>query len=392
MKNMLTALKGSQHIISMGHQAADFDSVGKGLGLLDRVSTRLYLLLMNMLDYSKSRSVEVAPTDVAALVGEVIEVLKTTAESRSIYIQTRMRPDIGRFPLDGNLLHRALVNLGANAIDAMEFGGILTITAAITGDDESAARVGDAPTVPSLSHPGHGRRARPAGACSSRCTTRDPACPRKWWRKLFQPFFSTKGSRGTGLGLATTRQFVDDSGGTISVETKTGEGTAVRINPAQRSASRQPARRLTGLATANAGDHRQQARSPPFSRTAASAVFPAAPFSPRSPSTAPGCGMCREWAAPPMWVLRGGCWRAWRSAGAWAARKGAADATAWCLAAFALAGVVRMQPPDCRADAGRVARRVSRRQPSQGCHGNRDLAPNRRRSGARRGHRARRGR
>ena len=47
--------------------------------------------------------------------------------------------------------------------------------------------------------------------------------------KLFERFFSTKGGKGTGLGLLVTRKIIDEQGGTISFETEPGKGTTFTI-------------------------------------------------------------------------------------------------------------------------------------------------------------------
>jgi signal transduction histidine kinase len=47
--------------------------------------------------------------------------------------------------------------------------------------------------------------------------------------RIFFPFFTTKGSKGSGLGLAMTKKFVEDMGGRIEVQTKDGVGTTFKI-------------------------------------------------------------------------------------------------------------------------------------------------------------------
>src|SRR5690606_35880281 len=99
--------------------------------------------------------------------------------------------------LDQSRLYRALVNLAANAIDAMNDGGTLTMRAisggdpihtnpveASSGDDEGGVMLKRRPITIEVSDTGLG-------------------IPPDVQQKLFEPFFSTKGSKGTGLGLAS---------------------------------------------------------------------------------------------------------------------------------------------------------------------------------------------
>jgi two-component system NtrC family sensor kinase len=59
----------------------------------------------------------------------------------------------------------------------------------------------------------------------------DEGCgiPRQLLDKIFDPFFSTKGSRGTGLGMPVTRKIIEEHGGRLEVDSTPGEGTTVRF-------------------------------------------------------------------------------------------------------------------------------------------------------------------
>ncbi len=101
---------------------------------------------------------------------------------------------------DRGQLTQVITNLASNARDAMPGGGALTITTSVAGA-EALLTVADTGTGMS-----------PAMA-----------------KQIFEPFFTTKGQAGTGLGLATVHGIVDQSGGSIDVETERGLGTRFTI-------------------------------------------------------------------------------------------------------------------------------------------------------------------
>jgi len=115
----------------------------------------------------------------------------------------------GQVLIDPAQLERALLNLVANASDAMPGGG--TVTVALT----EAART--------VSGRGEGNyvviEVRDSGAGIDAATQ----------QRMFEPLFTTKGAGGTGLGLAIVQQVVADAGGFIEVDSAPGRGTSFRL-------------------------------------------------------------------------------------------------------------------------------------------------------------------
>jgi len=135
---------------------------------------------------------------------------------------------VGEATVDRDAFEHVLLNLAANARDAMPHGGRLTIgTRGVSlGEDEPPGCAGEYAVI-AVSDTGTGMS-------------------REVKERMFDRFFTTKGAaRGTGLGLSMVRRFVDESGGCVSVHSYPGQGTTVslylpRVSCGQRSAERPP--------------------------------------------------------------------------------------------------------------------------------------------------------
>jgi PAS domain S-box-containing protein len=111
-------------------------------------------------------------------------------------------------------LHQILLNLCVNARDAMPDGGTLTLTAEnVDLPQQEAAR----------------HKVSPGQFICLTVGDTGTGIPPKIMEKIFQPFFTTKGNRGTGLGLSTCQSIVKGHGGFIVVQSKPGEGTCFEV-------------------------------------------------------------------------------------------------------------------------------------------------------------------
>jgi two-component system cell cycle sensor histidine kinase/response regulator CckA len=117
-------------------------------------------------------------------------------------------------------LDQVLLNLAVNARDAMPEGGRLMIA---TGHAVVLRPGGEGG--------GEGRAALPPGRYAVlEVADTGQGMPPEIAARIFEPFFSTKGQAGTGLGLATVQGIVAQSGGHIAVESAPGQGTRFRIH------------------------------------------------------------------------------------------------------------------------------------------------------------------
>jgi len=163
-----------------------------------------------LLAFSRLQRIGIAPVPVNRVIEDLRQILKHTI-GPDIAILTELAAGALHASCDENQLENAILNLAINARDAMTGGGTLTIRTALTvepGDAELAP--GDYVSV-TVADTGSGMRPDVLA-------------------RAFEPFFSTKPlGKGTGLGLAQVYGIARQSGGTVRIESREGEGTAVHI-------------------------------------------------------------------------------------------------------------------------------------------------------------------
>ncbi len=170
-------------------------------------------LVRHMLAFARREASPPQRVHVGLVVGELRSLVERVV-GEGIEIAVDVDADLGEAILDREQLEHVILNLAANARDAMPRGGRLTIRAAnVNLDDVEAAAhdcaSGGAYVVLTMTDTGAGMTPEVR-------------------ERIFERFFTTKvPGRGTGLGLASAHRFVTASGGCISVRTAPGQGTAV---------------------------------------------------------------------------------------------------------------------------------------------------------------------
>jgi signal transduction histidine kinase len=215
VKNLLTGVKGGLSLIDMARQAEDWKLLGQGGDILKRNLERLSALVLDMLDYSKERTPVTDAVEVVTLLQEVSATIESAVKVRQVEVTIELEPADQRVEADAQQLYRCLLNLAHNAIDAMaEGGGRLTFASAISTSPTALRRL---------------RKAESGRAIVLRVRDTGGGISAEHARTIFEPFFSTKGSKGTGLGLAVTRKIVEEHGGTIELETLAPEPACFAI-------------------------------------------------------------------------------------------------------------------------------------------------------------------
>ena len=167
----------------------------------------------HLLAFSRRRPLNPQPVDVNVLVADIVRLLVRTLGA-SIRIATNTSARTGVAMADPAALEAAILNIALNARDAMPDGGTLTIRTSRVDvtrppKTEDDLKLGSYAEI-ALEDTGTGM-------------------PPEVAAKVFEPFFTTKGGRGTGLGLAMVYGFAKQSGGGVTIESRSGTGTTVSI-------------------------------------------------------------------------------------------------------------------------------------------------------------------
>ncbi|HEV2971958.1 MAG TPA: ATP-binding protein [Pirellulales bacterium] len=200
IKNILQGIRGGSYLIEMGLAEHDEQVVGKGWHIVERNQRRISSLVLDMLTFSKDREPDFAAADLNAVVTDVVDLIRARAEEMKVALRFEPDAEIPPLTFDAEGIHRAALNIVTNALDACDEreDSIVTIrTRQLTGDGVVQVIVEDNGT----------------------------GIPPENLQQIFNPFFSSKGSRGTGLGLAVSQKILKEHGGRILVESRPGEGS-----------------------------------------------------------------------------------------------------------------------------------------------------------------------
>jgi PAS domain S-box-containing protein len=207
VKNILHGLKGGSYMINIGLAKDNTEKLQTGWKMVQRNIARTSDLVQDLLSYSKEREPQLEPCRPNEIAQEVIELMQEAAGEEKVALELDLSARIGEAVMDQRSLHRSLLNLISNAIDACR-------------DDPNPGKRHKV-TLTTALDPDHMIRfdVRDNGSGMS-----DEVKSR-----LFSSFFSTKGPQGTGLGLLVTAKLIEEHNGTISVDSRLDEGTTFTI-------------------------------------------------------------------------------------------------------------------------------------------------------------------
>lgn len=205
IKNILQGLKSGSYLVNMGIDGRQLPLIDQGWKVVQKNQDKIYNLVMDMLSFSKEREPTLETADLNGVVREVVELTAARAEEHRVEVRLDLDPSLDAIAFDPEGIHRALLNIVANAIDALE-------------ETEGARRM----TIQTRVDSG-GRYVHLSVADNG------PGIPPDEQKRIFNIFHSTKGSKGTGLGLAVSQKIANEHGGRIRVQSVVGEGATFTI-------------------------------------------------------------------------------------------------------------------------------------------------------------------
>ncbi len=217
IRNILTQIKGGSELLQLSIDRKDALMFPEASSIIVKASVRLSDLVIDMLEFAKPKQVALEPCNITALLEEISGEIREQAKGKTIDVALATHARNIMVDADKPRLYRCLYNVALNGLQAIENAGKLSIE----------TREVDRPLSMGLSSSAGGSGAPNAVQIS----ISDTGCgiSPEIMDKIFTPFFTTKKSKGTGLGLPIAKQIVEEHGGVIHVASRPSAGTTFKI-------------------------------------------------------------------------------------------------------------------------------------------------------------------
>jgi two-component system, NtrC family, sensor kinase len=191
-------------------RAQDKPEFKEDLEVIVRETQRCRGIVKGLLDFARPSPPEKHPTNVNEIVERAIRIVQAQLTAHRVELRRELGTDLPLVQVDTNQIQQVLVNLLLNAADAIgDGGGTITVRTDLNAGAAAA-------------------QACPMGV---EIRVSDSGCgiPAENLPRIFDPFFSTKGQKGTGLGLAVAWGIIEKHNGRIEVDSTVGKGTTFRV-------------------------------------------------------------------------------------------------------------------------------------------------------------------
>lgn len=205
IKGILTGLDGGLYLLSSGISKNDGDKTHDGLEVVRQMVDRIRDMVSNILYYAKDRALEWKRISVNEFAEELVAMVQSRFQNHPIAFEKKITLSLGDFEVDAAVATTALINIIENAIEACIEDRSGRSHRIFFGVDQDKDNV-----IFEIHDNGIGMDDE----------IRD---------NIFNLFFSSKGRKGTGLGLFIARNIIRQHGGTIEVDSTPGRGSRFMV-------------------------------------------------------------------------------------------------------------------------------------------------------------------
>jgi signal transduction histidine kinase len=207
IKNIANGLKGGIFVLGQGIEQENKKYLLEGWNMVKGNVDKIKSLSLDLLNYGKYATVNFSLSDPNIPVKEAVDLMRSKAEEQGIHLKIELSPNLRSTSIDPEAIHRCMLNLLANAIDAC-----------IEDADMTKKKTVTVKTLPTE-----------GGEVEYQVIDNGCGMKNEVQEKIFQSFFSTKGTLGTGIGLMMTKKIVDQHQGVIEVVSQEGVGSTFTI-------------------------------------------------------------------------------------------------------------------------------------------------------------------
>jgi signal transduction histidine kinase len=206
IKGLLAGLDGGIYLVDTGFAKENQERIQEGWESVRTIISRIRKLVLDILYFAKERELNIERIEILSFARDISFVMEPKIQEQGIEFVCDFDPTVGEYYIDPGAVRSALINLLENALDACvddTLDKLHEITFAVKQKE---------------------------GKLIFEVKDNGVGMDRETQENLFNLFFSSKGNKGTGLGLFVTNQIVQQHGGTIEVQSIPGQGSTFCIS------------------------------------------------------------------------------------------------------------------------------------------------------------------
>jgi len=210
IKGLLTGLDGGIYILDSGFAQKNEAQISEGWDVVKSAVERIRKMVMDILYYAKERDLQSERIGIRNFAEDLVKEIEPKLKDQKIEFVTDFAANLGKFEVDVAYVHSALLNIIENAADACLRDKTKKIHSIIFGARKHKGKI-----IFEITDNGIGMDSETQN-------------------KIFTPFFSSKGTKGTGLGLFIANTIIEQHGGEINVKSRFGHSTLFQIKIPQK--------------------------------------------------------------------------------------------------------------------------------------------------------------